>query len=132
VKFVVDRWDGNRNSPEQRTNPIWDDVEEFANLLDGRIHTQLCLERGDEAYILVGGGPDHFNVCVGIRTEEREQFFTLLNPSASPEARVELVTGGQLGAFTADTIVDGRAMRGAFRTFFASGEVDSSQQWRER
>lgn len=77
--------------------------------------------------MLVGGGPSRYNVCM---TTSDDRYLTLLSDSG--EGTVErLVTGGQMGEFPGETVVNLDDVLRALRVFSENGTALTEARWRE-
>jgi len=94
--------------------------------LDGEERNDLYLESAGEAAMVVAGGPE---LCFVYATYDNEAF--LVPESDRDGAPVELMAGGQVGTFPADTVVDKEVAATLAATWARTGRLDERFRWRE-
>jgi hypothetical protein len=94
--------------------------------LDGGQRNDLCLESAGAAAMVVAGGPE---LCFIYATFDAEAFVV---PDSDREGGpVELLAGGQLGTFPAESLVDTATAVAIATTWARDGELDPRVRWRE-
>ena len=102
-----------------------DVVAEAVRALNGDDLNDFYLQGAGEAHLAVAGGPEHFLVYA---TADNEQFLTATR-EADPAEIVEIVAGGQLGAFPATQMVSVEVADRAARFWLQHGRPDPSLSW---
>lgn len=126
--LVVSTWRGS-DLAETRTEGdalSVDAVLAAVRALDGDTRNDLHLESDGAAAMVVAGGPE---LCFVYATYDNEAF--LVPESRRHGAPVELMAGGQLGTFPADTVVDKESAAGLAATWARTGALDERFRWRE-
>jgi hypothetical protein len=87
----------------------------------------LYVERGGPWVLMVGGGPERFQVCLW--DTEADQGYEADDPGAEPGATVDLVTGGQGVVLPLGETVDRAAALAALLAFVERGERAAEVTW---
>lgn len=127
VRLTTDDWEGVHANARHVDDPAWSDVEAAVRALNGRNHTQVVVQRDDGSNISVGGGDGRYNVCI---TTDDDRFLTVVDRERE-DGIEELVAGGQLGEYPAQTVVGPEPTLRAVKTFFENGTADDGIDWLE-
>jgi hypothetical protein len=103
-----------------------DAVAAAVGALDGEERNDISLESAGAAAMVVAGGPE---LCFLYATFDNEAFLVPETDGAGEP--VELMAGGQLGTFPADSLVDKATAAAVATTWARSGELDPRLGWRE-
>ncbi len=87
----------------------------------------LYVERGGPWVLMVGGGPERFQVCLW--DTEADRGYEADDPGAEPGVTVDLVTGGQEVILLLGETVDRTAALAALLAFVERGERAESVTW---
>jgi Immunity protein Imm1 len=126
--LVVSTWSGG-DVHEERVEGDGLTVEAVVaavTALDGRARNDVYLESAGEATLAAAGGPE---LCFIYATFDNMVF---LVPETGREGDpVELMAGGQVGIFPADSLVDRETAAAVAATWARTGELDPQIGWRE-
>jgi len=124
--LVADIWTGVDCEEEEVRSPSIPDLEYAITALDASVRTTVCLYGIDGSFLTIGGGGGQYVVYV---TTPDEQFWNLLAEDSDLKGIILINIGGQEGDFPARQVVNEQRALQASRTFFRSGELDSSLRW---
>jgi len=127
--LYADCWDGRTCTNLETPNPSWGDIAAAVERLDGKRHTIITIGAGGEAHMAVGGG-EHGQYVV-YATFDNESFRTLLSATTQSQEIMYLVTGGQLGDYPKNIVVDLASALAAAKTFAELGQIDATLNWRD-
>lgn len=110
-------------------SPTWEDAERVIDMLDGKKHTQICMDNGDEDnYFCIGGGND--GLCnVFVSENDNENIYTLVNPDFQSSVMHKLVTGGQEGDFEDKICVSVQLAKIVAKRYFELGQLHDEYVW---
>lgn len=123
--LTIDNREGALQNLETTESATWEQVETAIRSLDAQHRTMVTIEQDDIAYMGVGGGNGRYVVAVVTPDETN---LTLVDPTKT-SATEQLVTGGQLGNFPANTVVDLNAALKAARAYLETGSTDPALTW---
>lgn len=106
-------------------------VEEALKRLDGKARSELVLEGPDDTIMIIGGG-DGQRYVVSIAVNVDEELFELQRSNGAEQPtqqQVPLVTGGQLGSYDWNRVVDLATATRAAVSFARDGKPDPGLQW---
>jgi hypothetical protein len=126
--LVVSTWSGGNVAAERVEGAALtlDGVAAAVRALDGDERNDLSLESAGEATMVVAGGPE---LCFIYATFDSTTF--LIPETGREGGPVELMAGGQLGIFPADTLVDKETAAAVAATWARSGALDTRLGWHE-
>lgn len=125
--MITDEWDGVHANNRTVDDVSWAMLDAAVNRLDGQRYTQIVLQYPDRSNMIIGGGPEHFNVLIATADD---RFFVLRNPG-TPEGVIQLIAGGQRGDYPAETLVGRDEALRAARVYLELGIADETQKWIE-
>jgi hypothetical protein len=117
--------EGMRRVEERVDYPTWDQVRAFIERLDGKHCTEMSLEGLNQYVMVVGGGPDRFNVST-IGNDMGP--YDLLGPELSDET-AKIILGGVATDLPRRFISTREQALQAAEYFFHQGQIDPKLNW---
>jgi hypothetical protein len=130
-RIIEDNWSGVRNSDVEYECKNIEQVVAAIKKLDGRNKTSVYLQAGGEKSLTVSGGNDgRYVAFVTIGVDD--EFFNLVDLRQPADQMLDVVTGGQRGAFPAKQVVGLETALEAARQFASDGSMSSSVTWEKQ
>jgi hypothetical protein len=104
-------------------DPSWQDVIQAIHRLDGDRFTEVNLADTDSTGLVISGGAGRY-LCERMQLENN---YLLLDPSKPEELLVRIMRDGD--EYPGNWTVDLEMVVKAARTFFETGEIDTSLTW---
>ncbi|WP_163836662.1 hypothetical protein [Spartinivicinus ruber] len=119
IKIIADKRCANINKDIACENKDIEQAVDLLNMLDGKQHTLLSIERHDGWELHIGGGPDWFIVTA---VSSSGKNLTLLNLGGDDSDTIELCAGGQFADFPKSIVVGKEMAKDAVLNFYEENE----------
>jgi hypothetical protein len=124
----ADHWTGNLNRDEEKRWPNSEDITRVIGRLDGVQFTSVYINYDSERDMVISGGNEgRFVVNIIIDTDR--EFYNLTNGQASSDDEIIVASGGQMGSWQKQYVVDAGTALAAAVHFAETGLPKGDFHW---
>lgn len=127
ITLTESKWTAGRRIDSEQHNPKLEELSAALGRMNGRDANSVCVSRGDDTSIVVGGSDGQYVVSFFINSDGDS--YTLANPNGDASSSVLLTAGGQAGRYPGNKVVDHESVLRAVLRSAEKGERDEQATW---